>query len=138
MESKGNLSRRGFAARDSVTSFNEVATTGSRSRRGQDDDSLSEKNGLPMETFESRSPTPHSSTRLSEDRRSAPRISEERRSIGGQSNYEDASMDGGLASDEDDDDIQSARSVYEDASNDNTTPAMTGSRFTRRKPVERY
>lgn len=47
-------------------------------------------------------------------------------------------MDGGLASDEDDDDIQSARSVYEDASNDNTTPAMTGSRFTRRKPVERY
>lgn len=140
MESKGNLSRRGFHTRESVTSFNEAATTGSRSRRGLDDDSLNEKNGLPNETFESRSPTPNSTSRPSEDRRSAPRLSEDRRSIGGTSTYEDASMDRGLASDDDDDDddIQSARSVYEDAPVEHTTPALTGSRFTRRKPVERY
>lgn len=162
MESKAEMSksRRGYRAQDSVTSFTDATSTanGRNSRRGLSEteedqdvfgDDKAANDSTEMTTMSGESPKPlsaarlsnddHQSRRISEDRRSA--RSEGRRSIGGQSSYEDASVDDIHDDEEDEDDARSTRSVYEDAPSAEvpTAPAHIGSRgFLRRKPVEQY
>ena len=159
MESKQEnaKSRRGYRAQDSVTSFTDATSTAGGDNRsdvfGDDKEANDSTEMKSIRTASTPTPLPparlsndFSSRRVSEDRRSA--ISQGRRSwsgdrrssIGGMSNYEDASTDAGEV--DDDDDARSTRSIYEDAPPAEDPPSSAvhvGSRgYLRRKPVQEY